>query len=354
MNLSYKNKSIEGILTIIPQKEVSFEDEMHNYNFPIEKSRKLKLAMGYDKHCIVEDNVCSSDLVVFGLEYLFKNNLLNKDELDALVVVTQTPDYIMPPTSNVVQGRLGLKTDMICLDINQGCSGYIIGLIQAFMLLDQPEIKKVAVLNVDVLSKKVSRQDRNSFPLTGDGASVTIVVNSDENKIINGFIKMDGTSYDSLIIPAGGSKLPSSAETGILDEDKAGNFRSLDNLVMKGDEVFLFVQKEVPLMIDELMEASAFTKNDVDYFMFHQPNRFMLQKLAEKMKIPFEKMPNNIVANFGNSSGVTIPTNISFNLGAKLENSMQKICMAGFGVGLTWASLLMDVGNLRYNKIIRY
>ena len=140
----------------------------------------------------------------------------------------------------------------------------------------------------------------------------------------------------------------------ILDEDKAGNFRSLDNLVMKGDEVFLFVQKEVPLMIDELMEASAFTKNDVDYFMFHQPNRFMLQKLAEKMKIPFEKMPNNIVANFGNSSGVTIPTNISFNLGAKLENSIQKICMAGFGVGLTWASLLMDLGNLRYNKIIRY
>lgn len=354
MNLKFKNKEIEGILTIIPANEVKFEDEMENYNFSTAKSLKLKMAMGYDKHCIVEDGVCSSDLLIHGLNYLFDNELLKKDEIDALVVVTQSPDYIMPPTSNVVQGKLGLKNDMICLDINQGCSGYIIGLTQAFMLLEQDEINKVAVLNVDILSRKVSKRDRNSNPLIGDGASVTIVKKSEKESVIHGFIKMDGTAAEALIIPAGGFRTPSTLATAEMVEDAAGNFRSLDNLVMKGDDVFNFVQREVPPMIEQLLETSGYTKDKVDYYMFHQPNRFMLQKIADKLGIPYVKMPNNIVSNFGNSSGVSIPTNIGFNIGDEILSKQLNICMAGFGVGLTWASLIMQIGNLKFNKIIKF
>jgi len=352
MNLVFKNKKIVGILTVLPSKEVRFEDEMGNYEFSIETSLKLKTVMGFDKRHIVDDDTCSSDLCIYGLTYLFDNNLLHKEAIDALILVTQTPDYILPPTSNVIQGRLELKDDMICMDINQGCSGYILGLIQAFLLLEQESIHQVVLMNVDVLSKKVSKNDRNSNPLIGDGASITIVEKSDLECTIYANIKMDGKRAFAIHIPAGGTRMPSCPETAVFDLDNSGNYRCKDNLIMKGDEVFMFVQKEVPPMITSLLDFAKQTKEEVDFFMFHQPNKFMLNKLADKLSIPREKMPCNIVENFGNSSGVSIPVTISYNLGKRLENELFNLCFAGFGAGLTWASMILEVGKLTFNRII--
>ncbi len=181
MNFKFQNKRISGILSVLPRNEIKFEDEMDNYNFSREKSMKLKIAMGYNKHRIVEPGVAVSDLCVFGMEYLFKNNYLKKEEIDALILVTQSPDYFMPPTSNVIQGKLELKHDMLCMDINQGCAGFEIGLLQSLMLLDQKAINKVVLLNADILSVKVSKRDRNSNPLIGDGASITIIERSSDD-----------------------------------------------------------------------------------------------------------------------------------------------------------------------------
>jgi 3-oxoacyl-[acyl-carrier-protein] synthase III len=352
MNLTFNDKVITGILAILPENVVRFEDEMENYNFSTSKSLKLKIAMGYDTHRIVKNDVCTSDLCIFGLNYLFNKELLRKEDIDALVLVTQSPDYFMPPTSNVIQGKLGLKQDIYCIDINQGCAGYIVGLFQAFMLLNQKEINKVVLLNADIISRKVSKRDRNSNPLIGDGASITIVEKRSNPETIYGNLKMDGTGYDSLIIPAGGFKLPSDANTSEMKEDAAGNFRSLNNLVMKGDEVFNFVQREVPPMINDLIAKAGKTKDEVKYFMFHQPNKFMLNKLADKLEIPREKMPDNIVGKFGNASGVSIPTAITYYLGDALIQESFLICLAGFGVGLTWASLLLRLGDLTFCEII--
>jgi 3-oxoacyl-[acyl-carrier-protein] synthase-3 len=354
MNLTFHNRSIKGILTILPAKEIKFEDEMESYNFSTAKSLKLKMAMGYNKHRIAEDGVTISDLCVYGLNHLFEKELLKKDEIDALILVTQSPEYFMPPTSNLIQGKLELKQDMICMDINQGCAGFEIGLFQAFMLLEQDEINKVVLLNADLLSQKVSKRDRNSNPLIGDGASITIIEKSKKPNTIYANIKMDGTAFDALIIPAGGFKTPSTPETSEMVEDSAGNFRSLNNLVMKGDDVFNFVQREVPPMIEDLLGRAGVNKQAVDFYMFHQPNKFMLNKLADKLEVPREKMPSNIVENFGNASGVSIPTAITFNLGERLTKESLLICLAGFGVGLTWASLLIEMGNLDFNKIIDF
>lgn len=354
MNLTFQNKKITGILTVLPKNEVKFDDEAANYNFPIEKSLRLKKIMGYSKHRIVDEKTCVSDLCVFGLEHLIESNILKKDEIDALILVTQTPDHFIPPTSNIIQGRLGLKQDMICMDINQGCAGYLLGLIQAFILLDQDPIKKVALMNGDVLSRKTSSKDRNSYPLVGDAASVTIVERGDQNFPIFCNIKMDGSRGDSLIIPAGGLRMPSTPETSKLKETSDGNLRSKEDIIMDGTGVFNFVQTEVPPMVSDLFEMGKVNKNDVDYFMFHQPNKFMLEKLADSMEIPYEKMPNNIVTNFGNSSSVTIPTAITFNLGEELQDRTYKLCLAGFGAGLTWSSMMIELGNLDFCNIIEY
>ena len=354
MDLSFTDRAITGLLTVLPSNERSFLDEMAQFNFPLARSLKLKEVMGYDRHRLVDGPVCVSDLAVFGLEHLFGAGLLKAEEIDALVLVTQSPDHLMPATSSVIQGRLGLKEDMYCIDINQGCAGFLFGLIQGFMLLDQPAIRKVVLVNADVLSRKVSLKDRNSYPLIGDAAAITILERAPGAGPIHANLKMDGRRREALMIPAGGFRMPHTAETAELMTDPEGNQRSLDHLRMDGSAVFNFVMVEVPPMIDALLASAGRTMASVDTFFFHQPNRFMLNKLAEKMAVPFEKMPSNIVEQFGNSSGVSIPIAMADNARDRLLQGTVQACLAGFGVGLTWSSMLLPVGPLAFCAMIDY
>jgi 3-oxoacyl-[acyl-carrier-protein] synthase-3 len=242
VNFTYHNKRISGILTVVPAQERLFVEEMKNFNSPEARSLKLKEIMGYDKRRLVEPGVCVSDLGVFGLQNLFDRELLKKDEIDALLVVTVSPDYPTPPTSNVIQGRLGLKHDLLCLDINQACAGFVIGLMQAFMFLEQKSVGKVVLINADVVSRKASPRDRNIYPLIGDAAAITIVERDPENSVIHANLKMDGSRADSLKIPAGGLRLPCSPETAILEDVGDNNLRAKDHLFMDGTAIFNFVQ----------------------------------------------------------------------------------------------------------------
>jgi 3-oxoacyl-[acyl-carrier-protein] synthase-3 len=354
MNLVFHGKRIEGLLTVLPANERLFVDEMDQFDFPRTRSLKLKEVMGYDRHRIVDGDVCVSDLAVAGFEHLFAHGLLDRDGFDALIVVTQTPDHLMPATSFVIQGRLGLKQDLFCLDINQGCAGFLIGLYQAFMLLEQPAIRRVALVNADVMSRKVSTRDRNSYPLIGDAAAITVVGRCDDARPIHANLQMDGSRREALMIPAGGLREPSSAATREAHADAEGNLRARDDLVMDGSAVFNFVQTEVPPMIEALLASAGRDKAAVDAFLFHQPNRFMLQKLAEKLHVPCEKMPSNVVEHFGNSSGVTIPLALAFNLRERVCREALTAVFGGFGVGLTWSPLLMPLGPLAFCEMIDY
>ena len=354
MRMDFANKKITGLLTVLPRNERNFLDEMANFNFPISRSMKLKTVMGYDRHRLVDGPVCVSDLAVFGLEHLFDTGVLRRDEIDALVLVTQSPDYFMPATSHVIQGRLGLHDDVFCVDINQGCAGFVVGLIEGFMLLEQPAIRKVVLINADVISRKVSDRDRNSYPLIGDAAAITILERSAGATPIVASIKMDGSRHTALMIPAGGFRQPADSSTAVMTEDGEGNVRAPDHLVMDGTAVFNFVMTEIPVMVDSLLASAVRSIESVDAFLFHQPNRFMLEKLADKLKIPREKMPGNVVENFGNSSGVTIPLAIALNLREQLQASTVQACLAGFGVGLTWGGMLMALGPLDFCEMIDY
>ena len=354
MNFTFHGKRISGLLCVVPAHEKTFLEEMQNFNFPEARSRKLMEVMGYNKHRMVEPGVCVSDLAVFGLQQLFDRGLLHPDEFDAMILVTQSPDHFMPTTSNIIQGRLNLKQDLFCMDINQGCAGFVVGLIQAFLLLEQESIRKVVLINADVLSRKISPKDRNSYPLAGDAASITIVERDPTASVIHANLKMDGTRNEALIIPAGGFRMPATPETGVMEDVGDNNFRSKDHLCMDGSAVFNFVQVEVPPLIESLLAHAGITMDSVDYFLCHQPNRFMLQKLADKMKIPHAKMPMNIVEHFGNSSGVTIPMALCFNLANEFKNRQYQTCLAGFGVGLTWSAMQMQLGPLNFCELIDY
>lgn len=354
MQLAYRNKRITGVLTVIPKNCKTFDEEMKNYQADKKRSRRLKLVMGYDRHHFVEPGVCASDLAVFGVETLLHEGKLRKEEIDAIVTVTHSPDYFMPTTGAVIHGRLGLDSHVYCVDISQGCTGYLTGLMEAFSLLDQPQTRKVLLINVDVLSHKVSKEDRNSYPLIGDAASVTVVERTEEETRIDGEIRMDGSRHDALMIPAGGFRQPSTPETAVLHEDSEGNRRSLDNLVMKGADVFNFVQTEMPPLLASLFARLGVKREEIDWFLFHQPNKFMVEKLAQAIDVPLEKMPSNIVTYFGNASGVTIPTNICYNVGEKLLGHTYKVCLAGFGVGLTWGAMVLELGQLDFCEMVEF
>lgn len=353
MKTIFRNKKISGLLSVLPATTVKFEDEINNYTFPPKQTLRLQKVMGYKQHAIVKETTATSDLCLAGVEYILQKGWLKKEEIGGIVVACSYPDHFIPPVSMIVQGKLDLPEDVYCVDISQGCVGFLMALTQGFMLLDHMKDKKVVVISADVLSKKVSKQDRNSFPLIGDAAGIAVIENCEEENEIFTIIRNNGSMGDALTIPAGGSRMPSSAETAkLVDKDNDGNLRSLDNLTMKGSDVFTFVQTKVPPMIDEVLEYAEVTKEDIAYYLFHQPNKFMLKKLAEKIGVPYEKVPMNVVEEFGNSSGACIPVCATFNIADLLKGEKQKYCLSAFGSGLTWEAMLMDIGRLDFCEML--
>lgn len=353
MKTIFRNKKISGLLSVLPATTVKFEDEINNYTFPPKQTLRLQKVMGYKQHAIVKETTATSDLCLGGLEYILQKGWLKKEEIGGIVVACSYPDHFIPPVSMIVQGKLDLSEDVYCVDISQGCVGFLMALTQGFMLLNHMKDKKVVVISADVLSKKVSKQDRNSFPLIGDAAGIAVVENCEEENEIFTIIRNNGSMGDALNIPAGGSRMPSSAETAkLIDKDNDGNLRSLDNLTMKGSDVFTFVQTKVPPMIDEVLDYAGVTKEDIAYYLFHQPNKFMLKKLAEKIGVPYEKVPMNVVEEFGNSSGACIPVCATYNIADILKSENHKYCLSAFGSGLTWEAMVMDIGKLDFCEML--
>lgn len=350
MITNFHNKKIESMLGIIPETIGYFDEEASNYSFPIKQTMRLKKVMGYDRHRLSKETSTVSDFAVYGLNYMLDNNWIKREEIGAVITVTLCPDYYVPHISNIVHDKCNLDQDIVCYDIAQGCCGFLVGLSQAFMLLEHID-KKVVLINGDVLSHKVSKRDRNDYPLIGDGCSITIIEN-DTSKDIYYEMHTDGNKSKALIIPAGAFRTPSTDETKIMHDDGDGNFRSLDNICMDGSAVFNFVQREVPPMIEEAFARENKKMEDFDWFLFHQPNKFMLQKLAEKVGIPKEKFPMNLVENYGNPSGASIPLTAIYNCKDALLSKENYCCLSAFGSGLSWGLMFIHIGKLSHCEII--
>ena len=346
MQTVFKGKKITSMLGVLPETIGYFDDEVGNYSFPEKQTLRLKKVMGYNQHRLAKETSTVSDFAVYGLNYMLENKWISKDEIGAVVTVSLCPDHFVPHISNIVQAKCGIGTDIICMDIAQGCCGFLLGLMQSFMLLDHMKDKKVVLINGDVLSHKISKRDRNDFPLIGDATTITVVENDDEVRDIYLEMHNDGSRGDALIIPAGGFRMPSTDATAEMVDQGDGNFRALNHMHMDGSGVFNFVQTEVPLMLEHAFKEAGENTSSIDWFLFHQPNRFMLQKLAEKSGIPEEKLPMNLVENFGNLSGACIPITAMYNIGEELLNKKLHCCLSAFGSGLAWGVIFMDIGNL--------
>jgi len=351
MITTFHGKKITGMLTVLPETVYDFDKETARFSTP--RLRRLKRVMGYGTRRAAKAATTTGDLCHYAMQYLLDEGLIHTEEVGGILVLGLTPDYFVPHNSNILHGEFDFPKDVVCMDTPQGCCGFIMGFMQACMLLEHMPDKKILVFTADVLNRKDPAAPIAAETFGGDACTVTVVENDLAAQDIPFSFYTDGKNREALILHAGAYRMPHSPETAIPRDIGDGNgvMKCYDDLWMNGSMIFNFMQREVPPLIDEILHYAGLTKEDIEVFFFHQPNQFMLQKLAERLKVPFEKVPMNVVGKFGNSSGSTIPVTITYNYGQRLEHESVKCCMSGFGSGLAWGAAVMELGELDFCRI---
>jgi len=295
------------------------------------------------RHVSARDE-CASDLAVAAANKLFESGVCVSEEIDFLVLVTQMPDYFMPTSACLVQNRLGLRTTCGAIDINLGCSGFIYGLAVAKSLVEAAVASTVLLITSDTYTKWINPKDRSTRTLFGDGAAATLVSGVEsESDLIGPFVLgSDGRGVKDIVVPAGGFRRPVTPETSIPREDETGSWRSEENLFMNGGEVLAFTIRTVPPVIDELLRKSGLTLDDVELVIPHQANKFMLERLRAKLKVPSEKYWIDMKES-GNTVSATIPIAIESARNQGRLKSGHRVLVAGFGVGYSWGAAMIRI-----------
>jgi 3-oxoacyl-[acyl-carrier-protein] synthase III len=286
----------------------------------------------------------ASDLGVAAGQRLFESGVCAAEEIDFLLFCTQSPDYFTPTSACVMQDRLGLKTSCGAIDFNQGCSGYVYGLALAKSLIEAGTASNVLLITADTYTKFINRRDRSIRTLFGDGAAATLVTSIEaESEMIGPLVLgTDGRGAKEIIVPAGGLRCRPTSETAIEKEDDAGNWRSAQNLYMNGADVFSFALRTVPPAVDQLLAKSGLAMDQVDFFVLHQANKFILERLRGKMKIPAEKFWIDM-ENCGNTVSSTIPIALEGAIAQQRVKTGDRVALVGFGVGYSWGAAMVRI-----------
>jgi 3-oxoacyl-[acyl-carrier-protein] synthase-3 len=311
-------------------------------DFPGWSVEKIEEKTGIVQRNIVDAKQCSSDLGVEAAENLFASGVCLPDDIDFLLFCTQSPDYFLPTTACIIQDRLGLPVSAGALDFNLGCSGFIYGLGLAKGLIETQQASSVLLLTAETYSKFIHRGDKSVRTLFGDaGAATLIQAQEGSGEAIGPFCYgTDGSGANNLIVPNGGARSPLKGEIAPVTEDSSGNQRSKDNLYMNGSEILTFTLRTVPKAVHKLLETTKQSIEDIDLFIFHQANKFMLEHLRKRCKIPESKF-FLAYRKFGNTVSSTIPIALKeAQVHSKLEKGM-KVMLVGFGVGYSWGATLI-------------
>jgi len=347
--LSFNNVGISGLAAAVPQKIIN--NYKHDLYFNKDDIQEVIDKIGVRERRFADDNTCSSDLCFAAAEKLINEMNIDRNEIDLLLFISQTPDYRMPATSVLLQNRLQLSTSTITFDISLGCSAFLYGLSVAYSMLTAGGIRKALVLDGETRSKVYSQKDRKTAFLFGDGGVAALIERGEQYSTSWFSLNSDGSRESLIKIPAGGYRKMSSCETvteKVVDEH--GNIRSEEQGYMNGADVFNFVIREVPRDFDRLIEFAGVERNSIDYFIFHQANSYINGFLARKLRLPEEGIPTTI-HKYGNTSSVSIPLTIVSELSGKL-NGQKRILLSGFGVGLTWGTAIIHLNDCFIGDIV--
>jgi 3-oxoacyl-[acyl-carrier-protein] synthase-3 len=334
------NAAITATEYYLPDNVVSTESLAAE--FPDWSVEKIEAKTGIHERHIAAPEECASDLAVAAARKLFESGACQPADIDYILLCTQSPDYFLPTTACLLQDRLGIPTTAGALDFNLGCSGFVAGLGLAKGLVETGQAARVLLLTAETYSKFLHPQDKSVRTIFGDAAAATLVerVDGGEPSIGPFVYGTDGSGASNLIVPTGGLRCHRSPETAVEVQDDAGNLRSRDNLFMDGAEIFNFTIRAIPKCVQDLISRAQVALEDIDLFVFHQANQYMLNHLRKRMKIPEERF-YIAMRHCGNTVSSTIPIALNHALRDGVLQRGHRVMVVGFGVGYSWAAALL-------------
>ena len=327
---------IKAISYYLPEKVVTNEQLVEE--FPEWSVEKIAKKVGINERHIAAEDETAGDMAFKAAEKLIAENQIDKNTIDFVLLCTQSPDYFLPSTSCIIQNKLGLSTKCGAFDFNLGCSGYEYGLAVAKGLIIGGIAKNILLLTAETYNKHIHPKDKGNRTIFGDGASASLISSEGFAKIGEFFLGSDGSGYDRLIHKTGAMRHYQLIND--YHEDENGTPLSSDHLFMDGKAIFDFTSDIVPPMIEETLEKNQMTSDDVDLYVFHQANRYMINYLRKLMEIDKDKF-FVYMENVGNTVSSTIPIALCE---AKKEGKLHgNVVLAGFGVGLSYGATILTI-----------
>jgi 3-oxoacyl-[acyl-carrier-protein] synthase-3 len=331
---------VAGIVSCVPKRVV--DNQFFIEKFGEESVSDVVKMIGVNSRRWVAEESTTSDLCAEAGRALLTKLGWKPQSVDAVIFVSQTPDFRLPASACVLQNKLGISVSCIAFDVNLGCSGYPYALWLGMTMIQSGAAKRVLLAVGDTISKLVDSDDRATAMLFGDAGTVTALQVSQEEGLASFILGTDGRGAENLIVPEGAFRACSS--------DVRLEGRNSDCLFMDGGEIFNFTLKSVPPLVADLMDFSGNSVESIDYFLFHQANQFMLKHLAKKSKIPLNRFPINI-DRYGNTSSASIPLLLSSDL-ESLKLRSHNLALFGFGVGYSWGAANIAIGPINVLDVI--
>lgn len=331
---------IAGISHYFPEKRFSNDDFFEL--FPKDRSDQNLLKIGVQNRHISAADQTASDLAVEAAKNLFNQYGIDPKKIDFVLFCAQEFDHFTPSTACLIQNRLGISTKAGALDYNLGCTGFVYGLSLAKGLMLGSGLKNVLLLTASTLSRRLHEKDKSARFIFGDGAAATLISASDGGSVGEFVFGTDGGRGEHIIVRDGGARNPIGETSMVDEEDEFGNVTNPASVLMNGTGVFVFGIKTVPVLIKEVLEKNNLKLNDVDHFVFHQANAFMIETLRNKIGIPGDKF-HVYMSHCGNTVSSTIPIVLEELMSNGKLESGQKVLLAAFGTGLSWAATVIEV-----------
>lgn len=326
---------ITAIEYVFPDLKVS-NDDLRKV-FPDYDFKKFETRIGIINRYIVGKDETALDLAVRVCEKLLTR--ISKKSIDYVLYCTQSPEYFLPTTACILQDRLSLPKNIGAMDFNLGCSGFTYGLSLSKALIDSGQARNVLLVTAETYSRYIHSEDRSNRSIFGDAATATLITFTDENRVRNFRFGTDGSGYDKLIVKNGASRYSFDGNAELI-EYGSGNKYTNNNLYMDGPAVSNFTNEVIPYFVKEVLEENHFSINDIDQFIFHQANAFMLDFMRKRLKIDKDKFYINLYDG-GNTVSNTIP--IALKRYMAEQEGIQRILLAGFGVGLSWSAGIIEI-----------
>ena len=326
---------IKGISYYLPEKVVTNENLVEQ--FPEWSVEKIISKIGISERHIAGEDETAGDMAIKAAEKLIKEYNIDRSIIDYVILVTQSPDYFLPTTACLIQNKLGLPTSIGAIDVNLGCSGFIYGLSLAKGLVLGKMAENVLLLTSETYSKHIHPKDKGNRTIFGDAAAATLISTTGIAEIKNFSFGTDGRGADNLIVKTGATR--NQNRLNDLTFDVSGNPKSSDYLFMDGSEILNYTLDYFPPLVIDTLSKNNMEQKEIDLFVFHQANKFIMELLRKKMKIDDTKF-YRFFENVGNTVSSTIPIALKESLIDKTINGRSKVLLAAPGLGYSWGGVI--------------